>query len=75
MNYLKTVEYLVKNGARIDYYKNVCKFKIFSGIHSNPVDRNWFTSSIILYPAFYDIKMYNHKIKTNLYPLKAVYNM
>ena len=36
--------------------------KFISRIHSNPVDRNWFSSirknmcSIILYPAFYEYK-------------------
>ena len=42
--------------------------KLISRIHSNPVDRNRFSyektmSRIVLYPAFYEYKMCNHKIK------------
>ena len=31
-------------------------------------------SSIVLYPVFYKYKMYDNKIKTSLYPRKAVNN-
>ena len=69
---------MVKNGARIDYHKNICKFNI-SPIHWIPVDRNEFSSiqKKLCLASYYiqlytNIKMYNHEIKTNLYPCRKL---
>ena len=63
---------------------NLDQINIFSRIHSKPINIRWIRtsshpyekimSSIVLYPVFYEYKMYNHKIKTILHPRNAVYN-